>query len=54
VSNPDTIVTHTPSSCIECGSDLTDTSGVTAEQRQVFDIPQPKINITGNYSHTPS
>ena len=46
VSNPDTIVTHTPSSCIECGSDLTDTSGVTAEQRQVFDIPQPKINIT--------
>ena len=43
VSNPDTIVTHTPSSCIECGSDLTDTSGVTAEQRQVFDIPRKRL-----------
>jgi len=46
VSNPDVIVTHTPSSCTGCGSDLKNVSGTTAEQRQVFDIPQPKINVT--------
>lgn len=46
VSNPDIIVTHAPDSCIGCGSDLSGVSGVTAEQRQVFDIPQPKINVT--------
>jgi transposase len=46
VSNPDIVVTHTPTSCIGCGSDLSHVSGATAEQRQVFDIPQPKINVT--------
>jgi transposase len=46
VSNPDVIVTHTPSNCTGCGSDLRDVSGTTAEQRQIFDIPQPKINVT--------
>lgn len=46
VSNPDVIVTHTPSSCTGCGLDLRNVNGATAEQRQVFDIPQPKINVT--------
>jgi transposase len=46
VNNPDTIVTHTPASCTECGSNLSDVYGFCAEQRQVFDIPQPKINVT--------
>ena len=46
VSNPDTIITHTPVSCTECGSSLNDVSGATAERRQVFDIPQPKVNVT--------
>lgn len=46
VTNPDVIVTHTPSSCTGCGSDLSNVSGTSAEQRQVFDIPQPKINVT--------
>ena len=46
VSNPDMVVTHTPSNCAGCGSDLSNVSGTTAEQRQVFDIPQPKINVT--------
>lgn len=46
VSNPDMVVTHTPSNCIGCGSDLSSVSGATAEQRQVFDVPQPKINVT--------
>lgn len=46
ISNPDVIVTHTPSSCAGCGSDLSSVNGITTEQRQVFDIPQPKINVT--------
>jgi transposase len=46
VSNPDVIMVHTPSSCTGCGSDLSNVNGVTAELRQVFDIPQPKINVT--------
>lgn len=46
VSNPDEIVTHTPDSCAGCGSNLNNVSGTIAERRQVFDIPQPKINIT--------
>lgn len=46
VSNPDVVVTYTPSSCTGCGSDLGNVNGTTAEQRQVFDIPQPKIHVT--------
>lgn len=46
VSNPDMIVTHTPITCTGCGSDLSGVSGTTVEQRQVFDIPQPKVNVT--------
>lgn len=46
VSNPDTVVTHTPIICARCGSDLGNVSGSTVERRQVFDLPQPKIDIT--------
>ena len=46
VSHPDVIVTHTPPTCTGCGSDLSGVKGSTAEQRQVFDIPQPKIYVT--------
>lgn len=46
VSNPDVILTHTPSNCTDCGSNLNNVSGATAERRQVFDIPQPKTNVT--------
>jgi transposase len=46
VSHPDFIVTHMPSNCTGCGSDLSNVTGMTAEKRQVFDIPQPKIDVT--------
>jgi len=46
VNNPDIIITHTPNNCTGCGSCLNDVSGTIAEKRQIFDIPQPKINIT--------
>jgi transposase len=46
VENPDVVITHTPSSCNRCGSDLSSVGGSIAEQRQIFEIPQPKINVT--------
>lgn len=46
ISNPDTIVTYVPTSCSGCGLDLSEVGGVIAENRQVFDIPQPKVNVT--------
>lgn len=49
VNDPDVIVTHTPASCTGCGSNLSDVHGFCAEQRQVFDIPQPKINVTEHH-----
>jgi transposase len=46
VENPDSVVTHVPTSCNGCGSSLSQVEGVCAEARQVFDLPQPKIEIT--------
>lgn len=46
IKNPDVIVTHVPISCQGCGLNLSQVDGVCAEKRQVFDIPQPKIEIT--------
>jgi transposase len=47
VSNPDQIVTHEPSlSCRECGCDLSTEKVVGVIKRQVFDIPEPKIEVT--------
>src|SRR5271156_6138821 len=45
VENPDIIVTHAPTSCHGCGSNLGQVEGACAEKRQVFDIPQPKIEV---------
>lgn len=39
VKNPDVIVTHAPTSCHGCGSNLGQMDGACAEKRQVFDIP---------------
>ena len=46
VANPDLVVTHAPTSCNGCGSSLGQVAGVCAEARQIFDLPQPKIEIT--------
>lgn len=46
VKNPDVIVTHAPTSCHGCGSDLSQVESACAEKRQVFDIPRPKIEVT--------
>jgi len=46
VKNPNSIITHVPASCQGCGSNLSQVGGICAEKRQVFDIPQPKIEVT--------
>ncbi len=46
VSNPDVVLTHTPTNCTGCGSNLSNVSGTIAEQRQVFDILQPEVKVT--------
>jgi transposase len=46
VENPDLIVTHAPTNCHECGSNLSDVNGSCVERRQVFEIPQPKVEVT--------
>jgi transposase len=46
VVNPDLIINHAPTSCHGCGLNLSQVEGASAEKRQVFDIPQPKIEVT--------
>ncbi len=46
VANPNHVVTHSPESCHGCGHDLTNVEEADFEKRQVFEIPQPKIEVT--------
>jgi transposase len=46
VDNPDVIVTHAPTSCQKCGSNLDSVNGTCAEKRQVVDLPEPKMEVT--------
>lgn len=46
VEDPDHIVIHTPINCKECGAHLDKVKGFCVEIRQVFDIPQPTVEIT--------
>lgn len=50
VENPDSIVTYSPTSCLGCGSNLDQVNGTCAEKRQVFDIPQLKMDVTEHRS----
>lgn len=46
VDKPDHTVTHSPTACEGCGYSLQDVEGASVEKRQVFDLPDPKIEIT--------
>ena len=50
VGNLDLIVNHAPASCHGCGLNLSQVDGTCAEKRQVFDVPQPKIEVTEHRS----
>lgn len=49
VDNPDHIEHHTPTTCHGCGSGLEAVQGVCVETRQVFDIPQPCVEVTEHH-----
>jgi transposase len=46
VEKPNHIVTHSPTACGGCGYSLIEVEGASLEKRQVFDLPEPKVEIT--------
>lgn len=50
VANPDQIIAHSPEKCQGCGFSLNEVSGQCVEKRQVFEIPEPKIEVTEHQS----
>lgn len=46
VADPDRTVLHRPSCCSVCGADLTGTEPVRMQSRQVFDVPEPTVEVT--------
>ncbi len=46
LSNPDNIINHEPQSCLGCGADLSQEQGSCVDQRQVFDIAPPKVEVS--------
>ena len=51
VDKPDTVVDHIPQSCPGCGVGLSVTDSIGHQDRQVFDIPEPKIQVTEHRAH---
>lgn len=46
VETPDFVVTHAPGTCTNCAYNLSNEKGICEEKRQVFDIPEPNIEVT--------
>ncbi|MCC7359738.1 MAG: IS66 family transposase [Anaerolineales bacterium] len=46
VDNPTATVQHVPAVCAECGADLETAPELSRERRQVFDIPEPRLDVT--------
>ena len=46
VENPDRVVTHSPVACEGCGKALVDAVVERVESRQVFDLPEIKVQVT--------
>jgi transposase len=45
VSNPDKKIFHNIENCSKCGKDLKKTKSMGVEKRQVFELPQPKLEV---------
>ncbi len=45
VPNPDDVVWHVPKVCAGCGDSLAGAAQVRVVRRQVFDIPEPKVEV---------
>lgn len=46
VDAPDYIIIHSPGNCGGCGNSLNEVEGASVERRQVFDLPEPKVEVT--------
>jgi transposase len=46
VDVPDRVIVHSPGACAGCGHCLEQTAGACVEKRQVFDLPEPKVEVT--------
>ncbi len=46
VANPDKVVVHAPAHCSDCQANLNEIAGSCLEKRQVFDLPQPRVEVT--------
>ena len=46
ITNPNYVIIHTPHECLSCQASLNDIKGYCVETRQVFDIPEPRIEVT--------
>jgi transposase len=46
VNNPDYIMSHSPTMCNGCGNSLNEVRGASVERRQVFELPEPKVEVT--------
>ena len=47
VAHPDKIVKHKPGPC-DCGHEFSDEELIVAETRQVFDLPQPRLEVVAH------
>ncbi len=52
VDNPDHVVTHAPTHCENCNSSLSGIEANDVEKRQVFDLPEPQIEVTEHRAET--
>lgn len=46
VEKPDAVVSHPVNQCAGCGCSLTEQAPDRVERRQVFDLPEPKLEVT--------
>jgi transposase len=52
VATPDKVIEHFPSVCLGCGRALRREQATGHQKRQVFDIPQPKVEVTEHRAHS--
>jgi len=52
VAEPEQVVAHTPETCAGCGQALSAVPVTGCERRQVFDLPQPRLEVTEHQART--
>jgi transposase len=52
VENPDVIIDHYPEGCAKCGLEVTPDMATGYQSRQVFDVPEPKVEVTEHRAHS--